>query len=577
MALVVGGDCHEKPGKNDRMFKLNSKMTNILNEKGYDVYNVYGNSKDRAQDFVNANSGAHVKPVSMESIKSYLDNAYAAGCEARPDKLMLNFVTHGMHNNGKHSLCPGVDDNGNIEHLEVSKIASHLKKLQNFDPNCKRPVVTIIDHSCKSGGSISPFEGLGCTITAAGVDTKSSDDFTNQIMDNISNSNGKSMSDLHMDILLNRDYSLYDTHYVGDVHKNDEKIKNDKSLSSLRNGDYYLHRHFKNSNQVSGCYDEIGNNSQEISPDRKKGKFNFVPICQNSIGILEKKRELEFENIEQIIANYNLKAGLDKQAIAKSMGVDPSKVTDADKISSKIDEVLKDDKSQMKKISPLLQEESDLLSDSDLNKSTGCRLVGPIKPNAKFSSKDKSSFSKLAKYPKGDFLVRRKNMMKAMCDLIYDKGSRAHGNCSVGFKTSTFKIKQADIIRLQKDINLLDDNFIQHKMKTDLEMSKNQTQIGLNSEPLLEIFKSTVASCFNRLKKNSNPVVSAAANFVAKNYKKSKASCKDGSISCHMAHARAREKEVKKNFAMARAYFFLRCKQSFNKNDDLKSCDQFKI
>ena len=89
--------------------------------------------------------------------------------------------------------------------------------------------------------------------------------------------------------------------------------------------------------------------------------------------------------------------------------------------------------------------------------------------------------------------------------------------------------------------------------------------------------KATLGMCLSKYENSSLAGVKEAVKFYNKNYPKIKQDCNDNSIICHIRKAGKRTKNIKKLLSIARTYDFIQCRNNLEKQDELSSCDEFKV
>lgn len=539
IAIIVGddfkGDTH--------MEGLGVRTAKALNKKGYKTLNLYGNEK-RASEIANEHS-VDTKPFTLNNLKNELDKIYQSDCSSRPAQLMLNLVTHGSYNGGNHIL----NTRDEIGPTPVRSIASHIKKIKGNDPGCDRPKLAIIDTSCKSGGSIKEFKGLGCVLTTTSTYNQTSLGFTEELIKKISgNQKINNLSDLHMDLLLNRDYELLEREYV--------------------DGKTIMKRLFDNSNQIAGCYEEdegdfnVGLNN--------KLKLPFSATCEDPVSVLSLRREKEISEIERIIKNLNFSKELDKNQIAKIWNKDLSKFPGPLEIKNKINELVEEDKSKNTIMEQILQKEKELLSHPDLDKSAVCRLQVPSGTNRADANKLNNIFSKNT----SPFAEQKEAIAKTLCHVHSTPDN--FGDCAKYASRGALNISFGELFKLKKDFDYLLNNFREIEANKAIAENRRLKNIDVNVPALLKTYQKVINSCFEQSKNSDNSNIANAAKFIEKQYGINKSDCQDELI-CHIEKANLREQKLKNYFALARAYYYLQCKEKFDASSDLKACEDYSL
>lgn len=545
LALVIGDDC-----KSDQnMAKYGADTAKALKARGYKVSNLYG-SKSRAQQMSSEflkDTNIKTQELSLDSIKESLNEVYSQNCENRPEQLMLNFVAHGSYNGGNHTLCTrdGQDP------IPVRFIANHVKSLQAKSPDCIKPLLAVVDTSCKSGGSIKEFEGLGCTLTTTSTYNQTNFGFIKNYIDKIkTDKKMKNMSDLHLDLLLNRDYELLEKDYD--------------------NGKTILNRLFDNANQIAGCYDE---DKADFNIALNKNLVqNYSPTCEDPVAILNLRREKEITEIEKIVKKLNLNMGIDRSTIARIKETDASKIPSSENLISELDSLIKEDQTQSEKLNQALLKEAELMTNPELKNMSPCKLTLP-KTSKHVLNDDLKKLDRIISSNTSPYPEQKISIVKALCHIHTNKEnfSRCVKNESSGY----LNIGYAELMRLEKSYNLLQSDAKDDQALKIINTTKKEN-LNVNIPVLLELYKETVSECVNKAKASSNTPIKNAANFVRDQYQVDEKNCQD-QIGCQIVKANNREKKIKNYLGTARAYFFLQCRDQFNKNDDLKTCDDFRL
>jgi len=555
VAFVLGDDHPTGP---QFLYDNNVEAFNTLKDSGYSVNSFFGNTQ-RAQKLAKDANNPRAKALSLKNINDSISKIYDLPCEKRPKQLLLNFVAHGSRNGRggtNHSINTSViDSNGKIEskRIYVEDIADHLRDQKRKNTSCPYPKVGLIDYSCKSGGSVDVFKDLGCTLTTTSSYNATKVVSMPETFKKIKDNKGKSLRDLHLDMLLNRSYDLVEENYGGDKTT--------------------LEKMFDNSNQISGCSDE---NKINYAANSDYGKFISTPSCQSTIGILKARRESEIDTISSIVSKLNLKSGVDKAEMANIMKIDPSSIPNSEELSQKLNQLIEEDEAEFNKLSPLLEKESQMIA--SLSESpVSCELKTVSKGFTNMTDRKLRDPNQVEKvYEQICFALfpydvqadkkRRKKMESAGKKYYALKDKRDSQKCSLSYRSKRLYIEPAKLIKYHKE------NIIQKNVRKELGQYKKLSQVGVDSNhgQYLEILNETVSSCIK-----DHPKDFAQYNA---NYKEAKDGCTQNTISCHMLKAAKREEEIKRHLAFARGYQFLKCEKSIkDKSDDLKACADFEI
>ncbi|MFT6071064.1 MAG: hypothetical protein ACJAT2_002703 [Bacteriovoracaceae bacterium] len=542
IAITMGAD-HE--GGLEFVKEQNAHANKALKESGYKVSSFFGD-QEKAKSY-SKKIGAYASPFTLKNVQKKLEQIYSKPCSERPEKLMLNFVAHGSRNGkdartGKpvprHSVN-GVKKNADgsfkKQRIYADQFAKIIKNQQAKDPGCEKPKLAIFDHSCKSGASTSVFKGLGCVMTSTSAYNSTSNDFILQTFDRMRAKGGSSMADLHLDLLVNQDVTLVNIDY--------------------KDGKTVLEKIYHNTNQISGCGDE-----DEVHYGAFANKDEIAPQCQEYVPLFSETRDAEIETVRKVVTKLRFDGELDKQTLAKVAGVDSSKVPEASELSSKLDELIEEDKVEIDKMKPLAIEESKLMGHPDIQKSMSCEMR-----SGKGSRSTDYSNSTAAK-----------NIGQTVCKALY-KDARAVKTCaaSSGYKRINLEIK--DLFRLQREQSIYPTKRSKGYLQIEMAKSGKDHSMGAKSNISYDILKSTVKECLKKLENNGTSAQKKALTFFNKNYKKEAATCSSNTIGCHKEKAEKRAIEIKKYLSYARGYSFLSCQGKLKKPDDLKACEDFKI
>jgi len=559
VALVIGGDCHEYEDADNMVALRAIKASQRLKRQGFDVKTLYGKEDNRANQISTKlkSSGIIAEKASLETIKNQLSEVYNKDCAQRPKKLMLNFMAHGSANGPtgatNHSICVGHSKNRLDNQIYMRDIAKQITLLKN-KKKCAFPKIGIVDCSCKSGGSLKEFKNLGCTISMAGDRTTATSSLIDKYLDGLKSKKEKSLSDIHLDLLLNREYRIYKSDKDDDV-----------------NGKYVLESMFKNSNQISMCEDQV------------KGRLNITKphetlTCSNPVELLEKKRELEFEQVEAIVKRLRVYNKSDKQTIANAMGKDLTDVPDPAELSSEISKIITEDQKESSIVKGVLLEESKIMNSISTAKVVYCR------PNVSSieNTKLKSALTiplKDANYKRPQLLIAKK-LCIASESAIYADDLKIKSNCSDSKYLSKkydpnggFVFSKGLLLKLYRDLNLA-----QEKESVSVFRDSSTNISNYPKTEVMKAYKNLISSCVEKESKKDESF-GKVASFLKSNFMKSKNKCSvnPDSILCIKQKSEEREKEIKSYLGMARAYYFLDCKSRFKDTASIKSCNNFKI
>ena len=555
VAFVLGDDHPTGP---QFLYDNNIEAFNTLKDSGYSVNSFFGNTQ-RAQKLAKEANNPRAKALSLENINDSISKIYNLPCEKRPKQLLLNFVAHGSRNGrgGKnHSINTSViDSSGKVtsKRIYVEDIANHIKKQKNKNKSCSYPQIALIDYSCKSGGSLDAFEGLGCTLTTTSSYNATKVASMPETFKKIKANKGKSLRDLHLDMLLNRSYDLVEENYGG------EKTT--------------LEKMFDNSNQISGCSDE---DKIDYASNSDYGKFKSTPSCQTTIGILEAKRESEIDTISSIVSKLNLKSGADKTQMAKIMNIEPSSIPNSEELAQKLNQLIEEDEAEFNKLRPLLEKESQMVANLSQTP-VSCKLKTVSRGFTNMTDRKLRDPKQAQKvYEQICFALfpydvqadkERKKKMESSGKKYYAlKDKRESQKCSLSYRSEKLYIEPAKLIKYHKE------NIVQKNVRKELGQYKKLSQIGVNSNhgEYLEILNETVSSCIKDHPKDFSQY--------SANYKAAQEGCTQETISCHLLKASKREEQIKRHLAYARGYQFLKCEKRLKEqSDDLKACAEFEI
>lgn len=538
----MGAD-HE--GGSQFVKEQNAHAYKALKASGYKVSSFFGD-EGKAKSY-SKKIGSYASPFSLSNVQKKLENIYSKPCSERPDSLMLNFVAHGSRNGkdartgkniARHSVN-GVkketDGSYKKQRIYADQFAKLIKKQKEKDPGCEKPQLAILDHSCKSGASTSVFKGLGCVMTSTSAFNSTSNKFILDTFDRMKASSGKSMADLHLDLLVNQDVKLVNIDY--------------------KDGRTVLQKVYNNTNQISGCGDE-----DEVSYGAFANKKEFAPQCQEFVPLFSDTRDAEIETVRKVVTKLRYDGDLDKETLAKVAGVDSSKVPRASELKTKLDQLIERDKSEIDKMKPLAMEESKLMGHPDIQKSVSCDMRS-------------GSGSRSTDYSNS---TASKNVGQTVCKALY-QDPRAARTCaaSSGHKRINLEIK--DLFRLQREQSIYPTKRSKGYLQIEMAKSGKDHSMGAKSNISYDILKSTVKECLKKLGSSGTTAQKKALAFFNKNYKKEALTCSSNTIGCHKEKAEKRAEDIKKYLSYARGYSFLSCKAKLKKSDDLKACEDYKI
>ncbi len=531
-----------------------------LIESGYKVSSFFGDDT-KAKEFGKATK-SYTKPFTLEGVQKRLGMVYSKPCSERPRQLMINFVAHGSRNGKdpktkksipRHSVN-GVkkssDGSYSKRRIYADEFANILKKQKGRDPGCEFPKLAIFDHSCKSGASTSVFKGLGCVMTSTSAFNSAGADFIHDTFDKMKEKKGSSMSDLHLDMLVNQEVKLVNIDY--------------------KEGKTILQKVYNDTNQISGCGDQNQVNYGSYTKETSK-KIN--PICQEYVPMLNITRDAEIETVRKVVTRLRFDGEVDKEVLATVAGVDKSKVPDSSELSQKLDELIEEDKNEIDKMAPLAMEESKLMGHPDIMKEKGCSLSpGKARSSHLYSTTDAA-----------------KKMALTLCRAVYDPPSdelkseeedqisRKARACASGFNSKKILIDVKDLFRLRREQTIFQTKRIKGNLKISLHKRGAKYGLGSRAGSTYDILTSTVNSCLKKMASTGTEAQKKALKFFNANYKKETESCTAETIGCHKAKAEKRSKKIKQYLSFARGYSFLSCKAKLKKSDDLKACDDYKI
>ncbi len=571
VAFVIGDDCHETKNLTNKVVKTAINVSESLGEKGFRVITMYGDEA-RAQELkekaLSASKNVTTTSVSLEKVKNNITRAYEMDCDKRPKELMLNFIAHGSANfdgsGSNHSICAGnasASGGKRKNQIYMRDIAEQIKALASKDRCENKMKVGFVDCSCKSGGSLKEFEGLGCSLSMTSENNKSDLKLIDEYSDKLKDKKEMSLSDIHLGLLVNRDYDLY-TEEVDEA-----------------SGKTYLENHFNNSNQISGCYDQDIAKVNAISAKEE-------PACRTPLSILEKKKELEFEKIEQIIKRLNLglNSNPEKDKIATLMGLQASEVPESDKISNIVNDLIQKDKEYTELSRPFVEKESAVMSNTALNTTFDCELDATSFADQNISNALKSPGGSPAKVKR--FEEVSQGICLSLHSDVYDKES-AQKKCVLGkgYSARGLKLSLSEVLKIQKNLNLLDSERSKRLVKRntyEIQRAFRSSGETLNFEEVKNSYSKTISQCLKKIEKLAKekevkPALDAIA-FVNSTYA-GQEDCKvsHNTFKCIEQKQKLNEAQVKRYFGMARGFYFLNCKNSFNSNSDVAACDDFKI
>lgn len=557
VAITMGAD-HE--GGTQFVKEQNIHARKVLIESGYKVSSFFGDAK-KAKEFGTATK-SYTRPFSLENVQKKLDLIYSKPCSERPKQLMINFVAHGSRNGKdaktkksipRHSVN-GVkkssDGTYKKRRIYADEFANAIKKQKRKEPNCEFPKLAIFDHSCKSGASTSVFKGLGCVMTSTSAFNSAGAVFIHDTFDNMKKKRGSSMSDLHLDMLVNQDVSLVNIDY--------------------KDGKKVLQKVYNDTNQISGCGD---GNQVNYGAYAKETSKKVAPMCQEFVPMFQVTRDSEIDSVRNVVKRLRFDGELDKSALASVAGVDKSKVPESSELSQKLDELIEEDKNEIDKMSSIAIEESKLMGHPDVMKNRVCSLSSAKgRSSHLFSNTDTS-----------------KKMALTLCRAIYDprkegdvtkeedKISRKARNCAAGFNSKKVLVDVKDLFRLKREQDIYQTKRSIGHMKMNLHKRGEKYGLGSRVRSTYEILTSTVNKCLKSMGSSGTDAQKKALKFFNENYKKEIATCTTETIGCHKAKAEKRSDEIKQYLSYARGYSFLSCKAKLKKSDDLKACEDYKI
>lgn len=540
----MGAD-HE--GGKQFVMEQNVHAYKALKSSGYKVSSFFGD-EEKAQTY-SKKVGGYARPFTLKNVQAKLEQVYSKPCSDRPKQLMLNFVAHGSRNGidartkkptPRHSVN-GVkkasDGSYQKQRIYADQFAGLIKKMQSKDPKCEFPKLAIFDHSCKSGASTSVFKGLGCVLTSTSAHNSTSDEFIKDSFDRMSKSPGKSMADLHLDLLVNQDLKLVNIDY--------------------QDGKTILNKVFNNTNQISGCGDE---DKMNYGLHAKKGDEIFNPQCQEFVPLLSETRDVEIQTVKEVVTKLRLDENLDAKTLAKVAGVDFEKVPKANELSTKLDQLIKEDQIEIEKMSPLAKKESKLMSHQDIQKSMSCNMRS-------------GNSSRSTDYSNS---TAAKNVANTICKALY-QDSRAVRDCTASASNKRINLEIKDLFRLQREHSIFPTKRSKGYLQIEMAKSGKAFSMGAKGNISYDILKATVNECLKKMKNVGSQPQKDALAFFEKNYKKEASTCSGESISCHKEKAEKRALEIKRYLSYARGYSFLSCQGKLKKSDDLKACEDYKI
>lgn len=540
IALTVGAD-HEGGAK--FVQEQNVHARKMLKDSGYVVKSLFGNEKT-AKDF-STDSGSYSRPFTYDNLKKSIEFIYNKPCSERPEQFMLNFVAHGSRNYydpktkqsyARHSIN-GVGADQKSERIYADQIAKLLKQKRSEDSGCDKPKLAIMDYSCKSGASTDVFKGLGCVMTSTGAFSSAHSEYINNAFSHLKDNKGKSLADLHLDLLINQEPKLVNIDY--------------------KDGATVLQRIYDDTNQISGCGDEKQVNFAKYS---KYQNEEFRPVCQSNIGVLTEKRDKEIETVEEIVSKLKIDSGADKATLAKIAKVDPANIPEPEGLKQKLEELISNDEAEFDKIGPLVTEESKIMSDPALNTPVHCS----------FASSHSSSRSYYADS------ARSENLAKTLCKTIYQDERKAN-KCALSYRSKGMQIAVSDILQFERENKIYGGERKLRKVSYELSKSGKPYGLSARSRSTYDILSSTISNCIKKVEQSGNEAQKNAVSFFKSNYKKVDANCSENTIACHRAKAVERADNIKKILSYARGYAFLSCQAKLKKSDDLKACEDFKI
>ncbi len=542
-AITVGAD-HD--GGKEFVKAQNIRAHNSLKEAGYKVRSLFGDEA-KAKEF-SKTTKSYTKPFTEENLKKSIASVYERPCSERPSQLMINFVAHGSRNgtdpktkksiprhsiNGLQKVSDGTHEK---KRIYVDNLASFLKKQKAKDSTCDRPKLAIIDHSCKSGASTSVFSGLGCVLTSTSSHNSASTEYIHETFERMKNSKGKSLADLHLDMLVNQEVSLVNIDY-----------KDGKTL---------LQKIYNDTNQISGCGDE---NQVNYSGYNKHTSKKYAPICQEYVAVLAELRNAEIGTLDKIVSKLRIDSGVDKEELAKAAGVEASGLPNADGLKENLKELIAEDEAEFDKITPLAMEESKLMGHEDLRKGLRCQLKTGPRSRTSISNSDLAD-----------------KMGKTICEALYSDERKVR-NCSASSRNKVVGIDLKELLALKRDHKVYPSKRAKGYMQIKLSDAGKPRGLGARSNSSYEVLNETVSDCVKKYEVNGTDAQKEAIAFFNKNYKKTNADCSENTIACHKEKADARAKKIKKQLSYARGYAYLSCKAKLKNSDDLKACEEFKI
>jgi len=584
VAFVMGDDCHEKKTMENKVVKVAAKAASAYKNKGYKVLSMYGSAERSAavnKELIKT-PGVGSRALTQANIEKYIESEYKKPCGERADELMLNFVAHGSYNGGNHSICGGgsasTDGGRRKNQIYVKDVAAKIKALQIADKCPNKIKIAVVDFSCKSGGSVKAFKGLGCTLAMTSSLNSANRKVLDKYVESINSPAGTKMSDIHLDLLVNREYDL--------VKEKKDKANPGKTL---------IERTFDNANQIGGCSDQQFGN---INAHNK-----VTPMCRTAFGVLDAKRKAEYKTIQNILKGLKLKSDIDKSSIAKAMDKPLSEIPAADQLDEKVNELIQKDTIATNKLKNLIAEESHLLSHPIMDKPLTCKFNANalVDPNFKkvFSPTNEDQYKVsmmiledmcLSLYPVPERITDGDTNNSAEVLAAKNKCKPGKSGSIINIKTKGLKLTVAEMIRLDKKFNyqmnkdtyadLKDNTFSSLKRLRKSTVGKKHV-MTLKRNNLRDAYLSTLSKCMKKAETLGNEDVSKAVAFVKKNYVGGTKQCENGQnknkLVCGIKAMEDRSDNIKQYLGMARGYYFLQCKGNINRSNDLKACDEFAI